>query len=114
MAPATTSSMKVSCCSLERLGSSYGSRSSKPFFLMTSMTSEMALVRLLENGDLANETGLSSGLGCYSPQVALNDSRVLGGHLGREGGLVVVHESRVRDNDKRAVDLHRVRNGAST
>lgn len=53
-------------------------------------------------------------LDCYSPNVALNDGRVLGGHLGREGGLVVVHESRVRDNDQRAVDFHRVRDSAST
>lgn len=48
------------------------------------------------------------------PKVRLNDSRVLVGHLSREGGLVVVHQSRVRDNHQRAVDLHRVRDGTST
>lgn len=68
MAPATTSSMKVSCCSLERLGSWYGSRSSKPFFLMTPMTSGMDLMRLLENGVFSNETRLGSGVGLQLTQ----------------------------------------------
>lgn len=49
VAPATTSSMKVSCCSLGRLGSSYGSRSSSPFFLMTSMMSGIDAASLLED-----------------------------------------------------------------
>lgn len=51
--------------------------------------------------------------GWDSHELSLDNGWMLGSHFGRECGLVIIHESGVRDNNEGAVDLQRVSDSPS-